>query len=85
MVQELQKLGDSKDFKGHELTPVLLHAEILLESIKGDQIKREKLESKIDDLQEALRIAENERKKELHWVVKNRILSPITLLEPQLL
>jgi chromosome segregation ATPase len=63
LVQELQKLSDTKDIKGHELTPVLLHAEILLESIKGGQIKREKLESKIDDLQEALRIAENERKK----------------------
>lgn len=63
LVQELQKLGDNQDFKGHELTPVLLHAETLLDSIKSDQTKREKLESKIGDLQEALRIAENERKK----------------------
>ena len=63
LAKELQKLGDRQDFKEDRLTPVLLHAETLLDSMKSDQTKREKLESKIDDLQEALRIAENEKKK----------------------
>ena len=84
LVPELRKWGDNQEFTGHELTPVLLHAETLLDSIKSDQTKREKLESKIDDLQEALKIAENERKKAAEkldqWRVKwGEALTPLGL------
>ena len=47
LAKELRKLGDRQDLKENRLTPVLLHAETLLDSMKSDQIKREKLEGKI--------------------------------------
>ena len=63
LVEELQELGDHQDFKGRELNPVLLHAETILDSIKSDRAGREKLESKIVDIREALELVENEREK----------------------
>jgi uncharacterized protein YhaN len=63
LLHELRKRGETQEFKGHELTPVVLHAETLLDTIKSDQTNREKLESKINDFKEALKVAENEKKK----------------------
>lgn len=63
LIDELRKRGHQQEFKGPELTPVLLYADALLDSIKSDQGKRERLESKIDDLQDALRTAGDEKKR----------------------
>ena len=63
LLEELRKIGDRQEFKGDGLTPILLRAEAVLDSMKRDETRREKLESKIDDLLEALRFAENERRK----------------------
>ncbi|MBW1803270.1 MAG: AAA family ATPase, partial [Deltaproteobacteria bacterium] len=47
LIDELRKSGDKPEFTGHEIAPVLLYAETLLDSMKTDQTKREKLESKV--------------------------------------
>ncbi len=63
LIDELRKSGEKSAFTGHELAPVLLSAETLLDSLKTEQTKREKLESKIDEFQQALKIAGDEREK----------------------
>ncbi|MBN2061324.1 MAG: AAA family ATPase, partial [Deltaproteobacteria bacterium] len=63
LIEELRKGGDKPEFTGPELAPVLLYAETLLDSVKTQQTKREKLENKMDEFQQALGIARNERDK----------------------
>ncbi|MEJ2025337.1 MAG: AAA family ATPase, partial [Deltaproteobacteria bacterium] len=61
LMGELQRSGDKSPFTGHALGPVLLCAETLLDSLKSDQAKREKLESSIEEFRQALKIARGER------------------------
>jgi uncharacterized protein YhaN len=62
LIAEMRKIGDSRDFSGHEIAPVLMHAEMLAENIKSTQTKREKLEAKIEDLEKSSKTAGNEKK-----------------------
>lgn len=61
LIKQLKKTGDQKDFKGDELIPVLLHAETLLEDIRNNLAKREKLENTVDNLRRDLDIANSAR------------------------
>ncbi len=84
LIKELRNLDDPQVFEKNELAPVLLHAETLLESIKSDQVRHEKLENKIKDLQESLEIAQNEKKRAVRkldqWRAKwAEALSPLGL------
>ncbi len=63
LLDELRKIGDKSEFTGPELAPVLLYAETFLDSIKTEQTKREKLGNKIDELQQSLATARDEREK----------------------
>lgn len=61
LIDGLRKSGDKAEITGHELAPVLLDAETLLDLVKTEQTKRGKLESRIDESRQALRIARGER------------------------
>ena len=84
LITEVRKMGESRDFSGHEIAPVLMHAEMLAENIKSTQTKREKLEAKIDELENSLRTAgidkknaeENLKKWQDRW---KEVLSPVGL------
>lgn len=62
LIAEMQKMGEGREFAGNEMTSVLLHAEMLADTIKRTQLKREELEAKIDDLENSLRTAGTEKK-----------------------
>jgi uncharacterized protein YhaN len=61
LIAQMREIGEVQDFAGFEISPVLMHAEALLDRIKSDQVRAEKLESKIGDLEDALRTAGIER------------------------
>jgi uncharacterized protein YhaN len=62
LIAEMQKMGEGQEFAGSEIAPALIHADMLADTIKSTQVKREKLEAKIDDLENSLRTAGTERK-----------------------
>jgi uncharacterized protein YhaN len=62
LIAQMREMGENQDFPGIELAPVLMHAEALLDQVKGDQAKQDKLESKISDLEDSLRTAGSERR-----------------------
>jgi len=47
LIAEMRGIGDSHEFAGLDMTPVQVHAEALVESIRDDQARRETLEAKI--------------------------------------
>jgi hypothetical protein len=61
LIAQMREMGENQDFPGIELAPVLMHAEALLDRMQSDQARQEKLESKISDLEDALRTAGIER------------------------
>lgn len=63
LIGELRKRDDTLEFTGHELTPVLVYAETLLDSMKTSQTRREKLETRAGELRESLKTATGEREK----------------------
>ncbi len=62
LITEMRKMGEIRDFPGQEITPVIMRAETLADVIKSTQTKREKLESKVGDVEKSLKTAENEKK-----------------------
>jgi uncharacterized protein YhaN len=84
LMAEMRKMGESRDFSGHEIAPVLMHAEMLAENIKSTQTKREKLEAKMDELENSLRTAgmdkKNAEEKLKKWQDRwKEVLSPVGL------
>ena len=84
LITEMRKIGESRDFSGHEIAPVLMHAEMLADNIKSTQTKREKLEAKIDELENSLRTAgidkKNAEEKLKKWQERwKEVLSPVGL------
>ena len=39
LIAEMQKMGEGRDFAGNEIAPVLIHAEMLADTIKGTQAR----------------------------------------------
>jgi uncharacterized protein YhaN len=84
LIAEMQRLGGSRNFSDDALAPVLMHAEDLVDAVKSTQTKREKLEAKIEELEDALRSAfadkrnaeENLKKWQKRW---KEVLSPVGL------
>lgn len=62
LIKEMASMGEGQEFPGPEITPVLMHAEALLDRVKSAQARREKLESKLRDLEDAVRTAGIERR-----------------------
>lgn len=61
LIVRMQELGEIQGFQGGEIASVLTHAEALLDRIKSNQARREKLEHKIRDLADALEAAGREK------------------------
>ena len=84
LVTEMRRIEESRDFSGDEIAPVLMHAETLTDHIKSAQTRREKLEAKIDELENSLRTAGIDRKtaeeKLKKWQDRwKEVLSPVGL------
>jgi uncharacterized protein YhaN len=84
LIAEMRNMRESGDFSGAEIAPVLMHAETVAENIKSIQTKREKLEARIDDLENSLRTAgmdkNNAENKLKTWQAKwKEVLSPLGL------
>lgn len=62
LIEEMERMGERKAFPGAEITPVLIHAEALRDQVKSDQARREKLENRVHDLDDALRSAQEEKR-----------------------
>lgn len=63
LINQMRDMGENQDFPGDELAPVLVHGEGLLDRMKSQEAGREKLETKISDLEDSLRTAGRERRK----------------------
>jgi uncharacterized protein YhaN len=84
LVTEMGQIGESRNFPGDEIAPVLMHAEKLADNIRSTQTKREKLEAKIDELGTSLRAAEIEKQNAEEKLKKwqdtwKEIMSPVGL------
>ena len=74
LLNNLNRLNENKEFASEELSPLLIHCEEFLETVTGNNARREKLADKKTELARDIEDAKKEREKAIarlgHWKVQ---------------